>query len=595
MLQFHQNQDQPLIGVVAGSGLIARAAAAAKADFLMVLNAGLYRTIGSGSLAAFMPYGNANHQTEQLLYQQILPRASQLPVVAGVFAADPTLDIAALLHRYKQLGIAGVTNWPAIGFIDGSLRAAIEAEGWGTEREAQMLHEARSIGLTSFGFALSSDEARRLAPQSDALILDLGLTQRIEDIHHRTDQVHHAIARLNGMLDAVESTGYRPLRLAFGGPITTAEDVEQLMRHCDVDGFAGGSVFERLPVRSIVETTIRRFKAVTKRSRSPEQAERGGDLIGRSPAMASLFESIRKVAPHDVNVCIQGETGTGKELVAVHLHRLSRRARGPMVTLNCGAIPDSLLESELFGHEKGAFTGADRRRLGKFELAHHGTLFLDEIADLSPRGQVALLRAIQAGEITRIGGEHRVDVDVRIIAASHQDLSSLVHEGRFREDLYYRISQLTLHVPPLRDRTRDIPLLVSTIIARLGVQLDREIVDVSDEFMDRLTAYAWPGNVRELEHVICRSAILENEPILSGAGWPPATRSATIGRALPARRQDPQDKARAAIHALREARGNKRRAAAALGVSRKTLYAWLRINSPSSRSPDKTRLAARTD
>ena len=574
--------DQPIIGVVAGSGLIARAAVAAKADFLMVLNAGLYRTLGSGSLASFMPYGNANRQTELLLREQILPQSNRIPVVAGVFAADPTLDIDTLLRRYKELGVAGVTNWPAVGFVDGKLRAAMEAQGWGTELEIDTLRRARAIGLGSFGFVLSRDEAQRFALHCDAMILDLGLTQRIDDIHHRADQVHHAIARLNGMLEAVASTGRRPLQLAFGGPVTTAEDVEQLMLHTDVDGFAGGSVFERLPVRSIVETTVRRFKSVTCRSRSQEQAERRGELIGRSPAMIQLFASIEKVAPHDVNVCIHGETGSGKELVAVHLHRLSRRARGPMVTLNCGAIPDGLLESELFGHEKGAFTGADRRRLGKFELAHHGTLFLDEIADLSPRGQVALLRAIQAGEVTRIGGEHRLDLDVRIIAASHQDLERLVREGRFREDLYYRLNQITLHVPPLRDRIEDLPLLVRAILARLSVQLNRELAGVSDEFLARLGAYTWPGNVRQLEHVICRSAILEGGPILYGLEWNPAPAVGTGSKSPPQlqRGRRHPDRFRAAGQALAQAHGNKRKAAALLGISRKTLYTWLRLDSP---------------
>jgi two-component system response regulator HydG len=346
-----------------------------------------------------------------------------------------------------------------------------------------------------------------------------------------------------------------------------------------VDGFVGGSVFERLPVQSIVTSTVRLFKSVRP---SPVQVPAGdefGGMIGRTPVMRELFEAIRRVAPYDVNVCLEGETGTGKELVAAQIHRLSQRARQPFVAMNCGAIPESLLESELFGHEKGAFTHADRRRLGKFELAHQGTLFLDEIADLSPRGQVALLRAIQQREITRVGGEQPVPVNVRILAASNRSLAPLVADGRFRADLYHRLNNITLTVPPLRDRLDDIPLLAEAILVRLCIQLNRKRLTLSATFHDALCRHDWPGNVRELEHVLGRAALLEDGPVLQGKSFLPRSgiSGTTDGEAVPRFRHQPRSSRRSlARRAVEEATGNKSRAAAHLGISRKTLYQWLR-------------------
>jgi len=564
-----------LLAVVAGSGQVARCAVAAKADLLLALAAGLYRMMGRGSLASFLPFGNSNAQTLALLREQVLPQAAGVPVIAGVCASDPTIELDEHLQMLRNLGVAGVTNWPAVGFIDGVFRQTIEEAGWGSELEIKLLQRARAMGMISCGFVLDDQQARRYASCSDLLILNMGLTYRVEDVPSRADQLRQAVARLNEMMAIVARSRPRPVCLAFGGPVTTAEDLEHLLRHSDVDGFAGGSVFERLPVQSIVESTIRRFKSVAFRSQ-PEQDTSIGDFIGVGDAFKQLKETITRIAPFDVNVCIQGETGTGKELVASQIHRLSRRARGPMVTLNCGAIPDSLLESELFGHERGAFTGAERRRLGKFELAHHGTLFLDEIADLSARGQVALLRAIQSGEIARVGGEQRIDVDVRIIAASHQDLRRLVADGQFREDLYYRIAPLTIEVPPLRERLEDIPILAEAIMGRLRVRLNRDIVGLSVAFQRKLRGHHWPGNVRELEHVICRAAILERNDMLEGLHFNPAgTHEHAVAGAMPQQ----ETRSQRARKALARAQGNKSRAAALLQVSRKTFYAWLKSSS----------------
>jgi DNA-binding NtrC family response regulator/predicted TIM-barrel enzyme len=577
LFQSDSPRNQPVLAVVAGSGLVASCAVEAGADLLLVLNAGLYRNLGTGSLAAFLPYGNANDQTESLLREQVLPRAQGVPVVAGVFAADETIRLETRLKRLNALGVAGVVNWPAIGFLDGRFRESVEAEGLGTACEANMLSLARSVGFATLGFALSPHEvACFLDVGVDCLVLDLGLTRDVADVRQRRDQLQTAIVRLNAMLATANRVAPGKLCLAFGGPITTPEDLEQVFRHADVHGFAGGSVFERLPVQSVLVSTVRRFKNIPI-GPSENAEERGlGTLVGRSATMREVFQLIRQVARHDVNVCIEGETGTGKELVAMQLHRLSGRAAGPFITLNCGAIPETLLESELFGHEKGAFTNADRRRPGKFELAQGGTLFLDEIADLSPRGQVALLRVIQQREITRVGADRSLPIDVRIIAASNQSLADAVQKKRFREDLYYRLNYITIHMPPLRDRIDDLPLLVKDILTRLQIQLDRRLAGLSPLFQQKLSQHGWPGNVRELEHVLGQAALREERPVLEGRFFTPMPRPFESADGDVGEECTGNHRKTRARQAVANARGNKSRAAAALGITRKTLYAWLR-------------------
>ena len=564
-----------MIAVVAGSGQVAQTAVNAGADILLALNAGLYRTVGFGSLASFMPYGNANDQTEELLRQHILPRAGRTPVIAGVFGADLVDDLIARLQRLRELGVQGVTNWPSLGFVDGQFREVLEAEGFDQASELRVLTAARNLGLATVGFVHREEDASLFAPLCDALILNIGLTLQVDDRQDRRDQVQAAIARLNRMLASVERTGQSPLCLMFGGPVTTAEDFQAVARQTRVDGFAGGSAFERLPVQRTIESVVRQFKAVPFRTSQEPHEDRLGNLLGRSPAMQDLFHMIRRIARYDVSVCIEGESGTGKELVATEIHRLSPRAHEPFVTLNCGAIPDSLLESELFGHEKGAFTGADRQRLGKFELAHEGTLFLDEVADLSPRAQVAMLRAIQQGEIVRVGGDQPTKVSVRIITATHQNLAQCVAEGRFRADLHYRLNQMGLRVPPLVERLGDIPRLTTHILSRLRVRLSRELSGVTPQFERQLLAHTWPGNVRELEHVLGRAAILEDATTLEGLSFLPAT---SLPRSITPQSElmvSPTLRERA-DEAVCQSYGNKSRAASLLGVSRKTLYAWLR-------------------
>ena len=239
-----------------------------------------------------------------------------------------------------------------------------------------------------------------------------------------------------------------------------------------------------------------------------------------SPVMRAVLEKIRSVAPTRATVLLTGETGTGKSLMAKLIHTLSNRSSGPFIPVHCGSIPENLVESELFGHEKGAFTGAARRKLGKFQVADQGTIFLDEVATMTPATQVKLLEVLQERSFSRVGGEARILVDVRVVAASNLDLAELVDSGAFRRDLFFRLNVFPVAVPPLRDRREDIPLLVDAFLERHNQQEDKNIGGVSPEVIQALMAYSWPGNVRELENLIERAFILETGPILTPAGFP---------------------------------------------------------------------------
>ncbi|HYA30342.1 MAG TPA: sigma-54 dependent transcriptional regulator, partial [Acidobacteriota bacterium] len=301
-------------------------------------------------------------------------------------------------------------------------------------------------------------------------------------------------------------------------------------------------------------------------------------LIGQSKKMQELFALIRSIAETDVTVLIHGETGTGKELIARAIHYNGARRNKRFVAINCGALSLTLLESELFGHEKGAFTGAIGLKKGIFEIADGGTLFLDEIGEISPSTQVKLLRVLQEGELQRVGGSETIKVDVRIIAATNQQLDRLVEKGGFRQDLYYRLNVFPLAVPPLRDRIDDIPTLVSHFIEKSQQLTKKLIQDISSPALARLMAYGWPGNVRELENtiqrmmVVCQGEILDvpDMPIeIRGNNSPPATDTQHL-KGISRESTELVEK-RTIVDALKRTSGNVTHAARALGISRATL------------------------
>jgi DNA-binding NtrC family response regulator len=239
-----------------------------------------------------------------------------------------------------------------------------------------------------------------------------------------------------------------------------------------------------------------------------EERSRYDEIIGQSDAMQAVFELISRVAPTDSTVLITGESGTGKELIAQAIHGNSTRCYNPFIAVSCGALPDSLLESELFGYEKGAFTGAEHMKRGRFEMANGGTLFLDEIGDISLKTQVDLLRVLQNKEFSRLGGEAVISADVRILAATNRDLKKAIAEQRFREDLFYRLNVISIHVPPLRERKEDIPLLADAFISKFCLEMNKEEMKIAPSALKALMNYDWPGNVRELENIIERALVI---------------------------------------------------------------------------------------
>lgn len=236
------------------------------------------------------------------------------------------------------------------------------------------------------------------------------------------------------------------------------------------------------------------------------------DIIGKSPAMQKVFELIRTVADTNATILITGETGTGKEMVARAIHSTSTRRYGPFIAVSCGALPETLLESELFGYEKGAFTGADRVKAGRFEMAHGGSLFLDEIGDISMKTQVKLLRVLQERSFSRLGGTETLEVDVRLITATNQNLPRLVEANEFRSDLYYRLNVVNIHLPSLRERKDDIPLLAEHFMEKFNVEFNKKFDRIERRALEQMVNYHWPGNVRELENVIERAVVIDNGP-----------------------------------------------------------------------------------
>jgi two-component system, NtrC family, response regulator AtoC len=295
-------------------------------------------------------------------------------------------------------------------------------------------------------------------------------------------------------------------------------------------------------------------------------------IVGRSEAMLQVYKTAARVAATDATVLILGESGTGKEAVARAIHTGSPRAQGPFVPVECGAIAEGVLESELFGHARGAFTGAQAARRGLFEEARGGTLFLDEIGDIGPKLQSQLLRALQEGEIRPVGSNEVVHIDARMVAATNKDLPALAKEGKFREDLYYRLNVVTIRLPPLRERREDIPLLCDHFAARYA---RGEVATFSPEARELIARYAWPGNVRELENAVARAMALNPSGVIVPEDLPEAVRQARPGAApaLPADRPTLDELSRRYAHlVLKETSGNKTRAAEILGIDRKTLY-----------------------
>jgi len=359
------------------------------------------------------------------------------------------------------------------------------------------------------------------------------------------------------------------------------------------------------PLRQLIQRAfeISRLMQVQAKVADAEPASDAEDLlIGKCPEMQEVYKAIGVVAPQNVTVLILGESGTGKELVARAIYHYGKRSERPFLAINCAAIPETLLESELFGHEKGSFTGADRKRIGKFEQCSGGTLFLDEIGDMTPLTQTKILRVLQDGQFERVGGNDTIKADVRVIAATNRDLGKLIEEGRFRQDLYYRLNVYTIHLPPLRERGEDLSLLARHFVRRFSRELGKEMEGVTPEALELLERYPWPGNVRELQSVLKQAVLQTKGPVVIPECLPPAVRpgAADAGSPKPVEAPDlvahltrfVEDRLQAGstnlqdevltlvechlvLQVLRHTGGNQSQAARILGLTRKTLRAKL--------------------
>ena len=348
------------------------------------------------------------------------------------------------------------------------------------------------------------------------------------------------------------------------------------------DGFPGQEAVRCLPETASPESILEAVMESTDVPASwPGRTYPFGTIVGQSSSIEHVFNLISKVAKTDSTVLITGESGTGKELIAQAIHHESRRREKPLIAVNCGAIPEELLESELFGHEKGAFTSAIRTRIGRFELAEGGTVFLDEIGEMSPQLQVKLLRILQEHQFERVGGTRTINADIRVVAATNQNLQEAVQEGRFREDLYYRLDVIPIQAPALRDRSEDIKLLVEHFLERFNRSREATLEGLDARAMSALVAYDWPGNVRELENLMERMAILCDGPIItlndlperfSGVSSGPLKGISSLpdqGFSLTAYLAQVEDDL--IRQALEKAEGIKKKAADLLGINRTTL------------------------
>jgi two-component system, NtrC family, response regulator HydG len=362
------------------------------------------------------------------------------------------------------------------------------------------------------------------------------------------------------------------LLTAFG----TVEEAVKAMKDGAYDFLT--KPFRREQLLKLIDKALERRDLIEKNKLLQQRLDdllRHGAIIGSSPAFRRMMMLVEQVASSSATVLVQGDSGTGKELVARAIHERSGRASKPFVAVNCAALPETLLESELFGYERGAFTGAAGRKEGRFEMADGGTLFLDEVADLSTVTQPKILRVLQEGEFERLGGTRSLRVDVRLVAASNQDLAQMVRDKRFREDLFYRLNVITVHVPPLRERREDIPMLAQHFVRLYAAKNNRRLDGLSDDALRRLEAYAWPGNVRELENVIERGVVLARGSQMDVADLPPEIAGATplpegvltvrIGTPLAEVEQRLLDET------LRVTKGNKTLTARLLGIDVRTV------------------------
>ncbi len=513
-------KNEPILGVAVGSGITARYAEKGGADFIMVLNAGIFRMTGVSSTAALLPYANANRLVMKVGKSRILPQIKNIPVIFGMCGTDTTIDKNFFINKIIESGFSGITNYPSVGIIDGILKIHLEENDLSYEREVELINSANEKGLFTIAFVFNEQQAIKMTKiKPDVICINFGWTKGGVQAPDKNVSLDQVINKTKNIYSSIRRIDSNMITLVYGGPINSPEAANYLFKKTNILGYIGGSVFERIPLENEIVKTTRQYKMLTsvkktnsKRLRQELRKQKSfGQLVGKSKAMQKIYSIIDQIADKKVNVLITGESGTGKELVARAIHYYGKFNEESFVPINTASIPYNLLENELFGHEKGSYTGAHKSKIGKFEMANGGTLFLDEIADMPKALQPKILRAIEEEKIQKIGAEESVDIDLRIIAASNRDLRTLVNNEKFREDLFYRLNVVNINLPPLRERKEDIPLLIEEFIKENNDKYGLKVKDVTQTFFNCVLQYDWPGNIRELKNVLERAYVLNEE------------------------------------------------------------------------------------
>lgn len=579
-------EKESIIGVSIGNGRSANQAFEGGADILLALNAGRYRMSGAPSMMAMLPFANANEMVFDFATKEVIPRVKTIPILFGACAQDPSIDHDVLIERIMREGFSGVNNFPTVSLFDGRYREMLEENDEGYGHEVALLRRANEKGLFTVAFSVTEAEAVMMAHANvDVLCLHFGWTYinrpKENELKPHVDKL---IKKANKTFEKVLAIKPDMLLTIYGGAIVRNIDImKRFYTETKAIGYFGGSVFDVLPVENSIKDTLESFKHI-KRADALEKEnkilksllidkERVKSILGNSGEMQKMRSFVRKVSNYNANILIVGESGTGKDLVVNAIHYSSDRAIYPLKKVNCASIPQNLIESELFGHEKGAFPGADKQHIGRFERADKGTLFLDNITELDIEVQAKLLRVVQDQEFERVGGNETIQIDVRVISTTNSDIKREVDENLFREDLFYLLNVVQITVPPLRSHKMDIPLYLSEFLENINEKYNSKI-KVTPDVQEAFMKYDWPGNIRELKNTLERGVIFCEENDFNETCLP-----ATFNQYIKKDTQVNYIKNTSIImekelilQELKKVNWNQTKAAKNLGVTRRTLY-----------------------
>lgn len=579
-------EKKPIIGASIGNGRSAKQARRGGADILATLSAGRFRMGGVASIACTLPFGNSNDITFQYATKEVVSLIDDIPVLFGACAQDPTYGKDQLVNKVMSSGFDGLVNFPTVSLIDGQFREAIEESGEGFEHEVELLKKAHEAGLYTVAFAVSMEEAIQVVNVGvDVLCLHYGWTYSNKTPAIDFDMyIDRLINQANLIFDEAKKVNPDIILMIYGGSFVLKKDViKRFYEETSAVGYFGGSVFDTLPTMDSMKDATESFKTMNRVSLLEMENEtlrnllkdKNGikSIVGNSKQIVDLVNWIEKISKHDANILIEGEIGTGKNLVVKAIHYNSERATFPIKKVNCSSIPKHMIESELFGHEIGAFVGAQNRHIGHFEAANDGTLFLENVDELDLDTQAKLLRVIKDNEMERLGGSRTIRLNVRIVSTTTRNLKEEMLKGNFREDLFYLLNVLYRKMPSLREHKEDIPLYVAAFLEQINDRHHR-VVELSSIVMDAFMKYDWPGNVRELKNTLERGVILcETKQI--DVSCLPLSLNEYIDVDEPSnyiKNSSMLVEKELILHELLKVNWNQTKVAAKMGISRRTLY-----------------------